>query len=854
MDSTWPLVGRRRELSSIDEVLAGATGGLVLAGPPGVGKTRLLRVAMDRAAAAGRRVELLAATGAGSSIPLGAASHLLPATPSADEEPDRTTLFRWASAGWDEDGAVLAVDDAHLLDEGSAALVHHLCTHRRVVVIATVVTGASAPDAIFTLWKNGQARRMEVSPLADPLIDDLIGHALDGHVPASVRTRLRRLADGNPLHLQALVLDGLESGALVKESGTWRWQGPVVGAWRLHELVEARLRSCDSAVRSVVELVACGEPLPLELVEPEPGLLAAERAGLLEVTGDGRRSEARLAHPIYGEVLRSGLKPLRAREIHRTLAERLGATSLRRRDDLLRLTTWQLATGVRPSVPDMLAAARQSLARHDLVLAERLARAAVDAGSDQARTLLAEVLSWCGRHQDGIAVLAESGRSEPSDWTTTRARLLYWGLARHDEATTMLPDDPTVTRALILLAEGNCREALDIALKIAELESAPIDARLWAFTTAVNAYAMLGKVSTALDIARQGRRLAERHEDLVRTGLPYLRLAEGYALLFAGRLSEAQDVAEDGGQSAVQVGDPGLIAAWSALSGLISQLRGELRAAVTSLREAVAIETAQDPTGSLHLHEMILAGTLAMSGSVDEAAEVLDGAREEDSRTAVKRLFRPHAEAHRAWVSAARGDLRGAAEIALDGAALARDAGLPCMEAVVLYEAARLGAARQAEKRLKVLAETVEGDLARVYRDAAAAMAADDEAALLAAADAFADLPAPLLAAEMLTAAGRVAQEAGQTRRAGAALARARELARCCPTARTPVLDSVEGTQQLTPREREIARLAARQATSPEIARRLRLSVRTVDNHLAHVYDKLGISSRIELTSLFRGN
>lgn len=326
-----------------------------------------------------------------------------------------------------------------------------------------------------------------------------------------------------------------------------------------------------------------------------------------------------------------------------------------------------------------------------------------------------------------------------------------------------------------------------------------------AFTTAVNAYAMLGKASTALSVAREGQRLAERHDDLVRTGLPFLRLAEGYTLSFAGRFSEARDVAEKGGQSAVQVGDPGLIAAWSALSGLISQLRGELRAAVTSLRETVAIETVQDPTGSLHLHEMTLAGTLAMSGAV----ELVDKASADGSGTAIKRLFRPHAEAHRAWVTAVRGDVRGAAEIALGGAEIAREAGLSCMEAVVLYEAARFGAARQVGKRLKVLAEVVEGDLAGVYRDAASALAASDESALLAAADAFATLPAPLLAAEMLTAAGRVAQEAGQARRAGVAFARARELARCCPTARTPGLDNGGGTQQLTPREREIARLAA---------------------------------------------
>jgi DNA-binding CsgD family transcriptional regulator len=51
----------------------------------------------------------------------------------------------------------------------------------------------------------------------------------------------------------------------------------------------------------------------------------------------------------------------------------------------------------------------------------------------------------------------------------------------------------------------------------------------------------------------------------------------------------------------------------------------------------------------------------------------------------------------------------------------------------------------------------------------------------------------------------------------------------------------------LTPREREIARLAASGLTSPQIAHRLVLSVRTVNNHLQHAYAKLGISGRDEL-------
>ena len=51
----------------------------------------------------------------------------------------------------------------------------------------------------------------------------------------------------------------------------------------------------------------------------------------------------------------------------------------------------------------------------------------------------------------------------------------------------------------------------------------------------------------------------------------------------------------------------------------------------------------------------------------------------------------------------------------------------------------------------------------------------------------------------------------------------------------------------LTTREREVGVLAASGVTSRQIAERLYLSVRTVDNHLQSIYSKLGISSRAEL-------
>jgi DNA-binding CsgD family transcriptional regulator len=88
----------------------------------------------------------------------------------------------------------------------------------------------------------------------------------------------------------------------------------------------------------------------------------------------------------------------------------------------------------------------------------------------------------------------------------------------------------------------------------------------------------------------------------------------------------------------------------------------------------------------------------------------------------------------------------------------------------------------------------------------------------------------------------------------GAALAEGRtmSLAEACAYAqrargerRRPML----GWDSLTPTEHDVARLVAEGATNPEIARKLFMSVNTVKTHLAHIYAKLDIDSRAELTS-----
>ncbi len=54
---------------------------------------------------------------------------------------------------------------------------------------------------------------------------------------------------------------------------------------------------------------------------------------------------------------------------------------------------------------------------------------------------------------------------------------------------------------------------------------------------------------------------------------------------------------------------------------------------------------------------------------------------------------------------------------------------------------------------------------------------------------------------------------------------------------------------ELSRREREVAQLVARGLSNREIAARLYLSERTVDNHVRHILDKLGFDSRVQVAS-----
>jgi len=86
-----------------------------------------------------------------------------------------------------------------------------------------------------------------------------------------------------------------------------------------------------------------------------------------------------------------------------------------------------------------------------------------------------------------------------------------------------------------------------------------------------------------------------------------------------------------------------------------------------------------------------------------------------------------------------------------------------------------------------------------------------------------------------------------------AARRRSSSLAAACEGAATPGLFHAVGVELLSGREREIVMFAASGMASKDIAERLFLSVRTVNNHLQHAYTKLGVSSRADLAEAVGG-
>ena len=335
------LLGREDERTLVAMRLA--EGHVVIRGEAGVGKTTLLRAVLGDLRDRRRPVHDAVATRAAASVPFGALLSLVPDDQSlADPPAARQLLAQLAKLG---SQPVLAVDDAHLLDDPSAAVVFEAARTGLATVILTVRSGEPLPDAIVSVWKDADAEVVELGALTIGEAGELLERHLEGRVEASTVERLWLTSRGNPLFLRELVAGAERAGVLRSFEDTWVLSGDLPIDGRLSDAVMSTIGALSADVRHVTELVAAGERIPLTVVEQlvDMDLLArAEATGVIEV--DTVAGIVAMAHPLYGEVLRLRMPNTRVRQLRATLAQQHAPAGAAQVDPLLR-AVWVLDGG-----------------------------------------------------------------------------------------------------------------------------------------------------------------------------------------------------------------------------------------------------------------------------------------------------------------------------------------------------------------------------------------------------------------------------------------------------------------------------------------------------------------------------
>ena len=644
--------------------------GAVVIGPAGVGKTTLARAAAERLASEFSRVDWVTATAPAAAIPFAAFRHLI-------DVPDtgKTAEVLRGAREVLGDGRLLVVDDAHLLDRLSAALVYQLAVSGSASLIVTVAPNGPGLDEISALWHDDLLDEIDLQPAC--------------HDDSRVAT-----------------------------------------------LVEEFVAALPPIAHRVLEYLAVDDPLPLDEISELVGREAvaeAEAGGAVVVDGD----QVWPAHPLFVDAVRDAMGGPELRRLRTELVERLGAAPPRDVVDLLRLAVLALDSDRPQPTAELVKAAQEALRLGDLELSERLGRTALkrEAGLP-ARLTLGYALAWQGRGRDADSVLAEvdpSTLSEPEvmAWALPRAANQFWMLSEPERATAFLQatrnrlTSATAQTTLDALSAtfamnaGNPGRAMQIADEVLASPTADDTAVGWAAAAAALSSARMGRFADVDALAE--RAIAAGHPGL-------LRFTSGFgqttALLMAGELDSAQALGQQLTDFA-QLQQPGR-AIGEVLVADVLIAKGDLEAAVRLLRRAAA---ALAPTGYSWgpLAWMLLAQALGQQGATVEAGKALSRA---EARHGLKSmLFAPELGLARAWTMSARGDTTGAVTAARDAARSAERGGQSAVALRALLDAVRLGDIRAIDGITRV-GQDVDCVVGQVAQAHARALAGRDAAAL----------------------------------------------------------------------------------------------------------------------------
>ena len=420
----WQIVDRPSEFGAVRSALTGSEGcGVVLVGAAGVGKTTLARAVTGSLRS---QVHWVASTESSRSIPLGVFAHLVGASTSRDP------IALLASARESlvaQENTVVGVDDAHLLDQLSATLLHQIAVDHAGRILATVRSGEPVPDAVTSLWKDGYLQRFELKPFnkqqSIALVESVIGGTLEG-LSADL---MWESSGGNPLFLRHLVEGSIDAGTLTRVDDVWQLRGPTAVPSGLAALLETRLDQAGDDVVNALKLLALCEPLDLDALTELAGDDAVDKAetrGLIRIVQDGPVLNARFSHPLVGDVVRSRLGKAAARRLRGRVVQVLRDRELASAVSRIRMAQLSIDSDQAVETGLLISAAKDAIFLSNLPLGERIARAAFEReGGLQAGELLSRALLWQGHPMQADEILT---RFDPNG--LDEMQLLLWGLPR----------------------------------------------------------------------------------------------------------------------------------------------------------------------------------------------------------------------------------------------------------------------------------------------------------------------------------------------------------------------------------------------------------------------------------------
>jgi len=850
--ASWPIAARSQLREAIQHGLARRPArAQLLTGIGGTGKSTLLAAIVAEARAAGRRIVPVTGAAPFARVPLGALAPALAAL-SADAELGLSTDQRLQlvldRVGRDPESHLVVVDDAHQLDELSSATVYQLVRVFGVASLIAARSGERLPEAMERLRRDDLVSEHPVPGLRPDEIAEVLERHLGASAAPDTIDALWRRTDGNPLFVRGLVLRSLAAGAAERSPHGIRLA--LEDAGDVTELAERSLAALAAPSRRTAQLLALADGVRVDLLTPDDaaGLDGLRGARLVDAASDGT---VRLPHPLFVEVARRSLDadPARAEVVDAAVRLLDADPDPLRRTSGVRLL---LAAGGAVDANRLAAAAAvaHTVGDHDTVA--ELAPLAVAAGGDTAalRWDQGDSLSLLGRLDEADAAFAAGWRCSP----TSELRAL--GIARHGEHLAFRRFDVGAALDLARRQTPDLPEELRVALE-PELRiwrtlaghrhegdgalprDAPPALLVRAAMAAVLGESMRGHPDAARESADALAAVEREFGTLDPQAAAAIHLEEFFRHLAAADGEAAwRSVAR---QRTGPVTDA--VGMWTYTLGVFCSYDGRL--AEGSRLAALAVDQLRwrDPTGLLGAALALRAVLAAAAGDAATARATVGLLR--DEQTAEPRAAMLLAEC-RAWELYCSGRGDEAAEFLAGVAGGALDAGYGLVAALTASLGIRFGRAAVVLPVLeRAVAAAAPGNrLIDALRSLAAGVVDGDGEGTLKAARTVAEAGMRPTARDALRhVLTRRRTLHGELRRRMLALAEQLEAGIDAPTLH-PARRAASSADLPTARERAVADLAARRLSNDEIAAKLGISVRTVENHLSRFYAKTGTDRR----------